>query len=148
MKKWKNTVKLFTCELGLKKTNGVLFKFLGSKAGSRGAERVCHRKRIVSYSVSTTRSLFRAIFFFARNLRNFSSRGNMWRVAECNFWFRNMNKTPLVFLKPSSHVNNFTVFFHFFIRMWKSVFSISCRSQQPPTWGRGQNFSSQVKSQT
>jgi hypothetical protein len=37
--------------------------------------------------------------------------------AESNFWFRNLNKTPLVFLKPSSQVNNFTVFFHFFIGM-------------------------------
>jgi hypothetical protein len=44
--------------------------------------------------------------------------------AECNFWFRNLNKTPLVFLKPSSQVNNFTVFFHFFMGMSKSVFSI------------------------
>jgi hypothetical protein len=37
--------------------------------------------------------------------------------AESNFWFANLNWTPLVFLKPSSQVNNFTVFFHFFIRM-------------------------------
>jgi hypothetical protein len=49
----------------------------------------------------------------------------IWNAfAECNFWFRNLNKTPLVFLKPSSQVNNFTVFFHFFMGMSKSVFSI------------------------
>ena len=30
----------------------------------------------------------------------------------------------LAFLKPSSQVNNFTVFFHFFMGMSKSVFSI------------------------
>ena len=44
--------------------------------------------------------------------------------AESNFWFRNLNRTPLVFLKPSSQVNNFTEFFHFFMGMSKSVFSI------------------------
>jgi hypothetical protein len=44
--------------------------------------------------------------------------------AESNFWFANLNWTPLVFLKPSSQVNNFTVFFHFFMGMSKSVFSI------------------------
>jgi hypothetical protein len=49
----------------------------------------------------------------------------IWNAfAECNFWFRNLNRTPLVFLKPSSQVNNFTVFFHFFMGMSKSVFSI------------------------
>ena len=44
--------------------------------------------------------------------------------AESNFWIKNLNKTPLNFLKQSSQVNNFTVFFQFFIGMWKSVFSI------------------------
>jgi hypothetical protein len=44
--------------------------------------------------------------------------------AQSNFWFANLNWTPLVFLKPSSQVNNFTVFFHFFMGMSKSVFSI------------------------
>ena len=44
--------------------------------------------------------------------------------AESNFWFANLNWTPLPFLKPSSQVNNFTVFFHFFMGMSKSVFSI------------------------
>ncbi len=29
MKKWKNTVKLFTCELGFKKTNGVQYQVTG-----------------------------------------------------------------------------------------------------------------------
>ena len=42
-------------------------------------------------------------------------------LAEWNFWLRNLNWTSLNFLKPSSQVNNFTVFFHFFIG--KSVFS-------------------------
>jgi hypothetical protein len=45
--------------------------------------------------------------------------------AESNFWFANLNWTPLVFLKPSSQVNNFTVFFHFFIRnVKKYVFNM------------------------
>jgi len=34
--------------------------------------------------------------------------------AQSNFWFANLNWTPLVFLKPSSQVNNFTVFFSLF----------------------------------
>ena len=37
--------------------------------------------------------------------------------AESNFWIKNLNKTPLNFLKQSSQVNNFTVFFQFFIGM-------------------------------
>ena len=45
-------------------------------------------------------------------------------LAEWNFWLRNLNWTSLNFLKPSSQVNNFTVFFHFFMGMSKSVFSI------------------------
>jgi hypothetical protein len=42
--------------------------------------------------------------------------------AESNFWFGNLNWTFI--LKPSSQVNNFTVFFHFFMGMSKSMFSI------------------------
>jgi len=34
--------------------------------------------------------------------------------AENNFWIKNLNKTPLNFLKQSSQVNNFTVFFQIF----------------------------------
>jgi hypothetical protein len=46
------------------------------------------------------------------------SLGGIWDAfTEWNFWFRNLNWTPLNFLKPSSQVNNFTVFFHFFIGM-------------------------------
>jgi len=37
MKKWKNTVKLFTCELGFKKFNDVQFKFLNQKFHSASA---------------------------------------------------------------------------------------------------------------
>ncbi len=37
--------------------------------------------------------------------------------AKWNFWIKNLNKTPLNFLKQSSQVNNFTVFFQFFIGM-------------------------------
>ena len=32
-------------------------------------------------------------------------------------WIKNLNKTPLNFLKQSSQMNNFTVFFQFFIGM-------------------------------
>ena len=35
----------------------------------------------------------------------------MGTFAESNFCIKNLNKTPLNFLKQSSQVNNFTVFF-------------------------------------
>ena len=38
-------------------------------------------------------------------------RGIWGRFAQCQIWFGNLNKTH--FLKPSSQVNNFTVFFNF-----------------------------------
>ena len=42
----------------------------------------------------------------------------IWNAfAKWNFWIKNLNKTPLNFLKQSSQVNNFTVFFQFFIGM-------------------------------
>ena len=40
----------------------------------------------------------------------------IWNAfAKWNFWIKNLNKTPLNFLKQSSQMNNFTVFFQFFI---------------------------------
>jgi hypothetical protein len=44
--------------------------------------------------------------------------------AESNFWIKNLNKTPLNFVKQSSQVNNFTVFFQFFINVKKYVFNM------------------------
>ncbi len=38
----------------------------------------------------------------------------MGTFAESNFCIKNLNKTPLNFLKQSSQVNNFTVFFQIF----------------------------------
>ena len=42
----------------------------------------------------------------------------IWNAfAKWNFWIKNLNKTQLNFLKQSSQMNNFTVFFQFFIGM-------------------------------
>jgi hypothetical protein len=60
----------------------------------------------------------------ACNANTFPVEGIWDAFAESNFWFGNLNWMPLVFLKPSSQVNNFTVIFHFFMGMSKSVFSI------------------------
>jgi hypothetical protein len=52
--------------------------------------------------------------------------------AECNFWIKNLNKTPLNFLKPSSQVNNFTVFFNFSLECEKVFFQSAWVTSQFP----------------
>jgi len=47
-------------------------------------------------------------------------RGIWGRFAQCQIWFGNLNKTH--FLKPSSQVNNFTVFFNFSLECEKVYF--------------------------
>ena len=57
-------------------------------------------------------------FSYLAILRAPNQRRGIWNVfAKWNFWIKNLNKTPLNFLKQSSQVNNFTVFFQFFIGM-------------------------------
>jgi len=52
---------------------------------------------------------------------------------ESNFWIKNLNKTPLNFVKQSSQVNNFTVFFQFFINVKKYVFNMLGLLRNSPT---------------
>ena len=54
------------------------------------------------------------------------------RFAQCQIWFRNLNKTPLNFLKPSSQVNNFTVFFNFSLECEKVFFQSAWVTSQFP----------------
>jgi hypothetical protein len=55
------------------------------------------------------------ITYYKDLYRSLSLEGIWNAFAKWNFWIKNLNKTPLNFLKQSSQMNNFTVFFQFFI---------------------------------